>query len=389
MKIAFLFNHDASHQIAHTAPVLGELTDLDPAVQLSVLTSGELLENHVRSLLPEQVISRTEFLRLYPGRVAAALDRMLGGAIPFQRVAVLGNNLKLFEQFDALVVPETTSALLRTRFGLNGVKLIYLPHGSGDRSVGFRQVTSVFDLVLVAGEKVRDRMLSSRIIREDGHAIVGYPKFDTIDWNERTRFFADEKPVAFYNPHFDPLLSSWFDMGRDLIEGFAAQDRYNLIVAPHVMLFQRRLHASVEHRRIRIRKNIPARWFNIRNVRIDTGSPRSVDMSYTRSADIYIGDASSQIYEWIARPRPAIFLNPRGIAWRGNPNFAHWNLGEVIENLGDLPAALERAVKNPQAYAAVQKEAFENTFSITEQPSSRRAAEAILDFLARRKGGRN
>ena len=387
MKIGFLFNHEAEHQIAHTAPIIAEIA-AEGSAEISVLTSSDQQEMRVRALLPPAAAVRISFVGLKPGRTAALLDKLLGKVAPFRRIAVLKANLQLFARFDALIVPETTSALLKTRFGLDKVKLVYLPHGSGDRSVGFRKVTAEFDLVLLAGEKVRDRMLGLGIIQPDGHKVVGYPKFDTTDWDRTERFFDDDKPVVLYNPHFDPMLSSWYDMGRDLIDWFAAQDRYNLIVAPHVMLFRRRIHASVEHARLRVRKELPPSCFSIPNVRIDTGSVRSVDMSYTRSADIYLGDASSQVYEWIARPRPALFLNPGRLQWQGDPNFAHWSLGEVIETLDDLPAALDRAAADPSRFEEAQSKAFANTFSITGEPSSRRAARAILDYLKRPKAGR-
>lgn len=382
MRIGFLFNHEADHQIAHTAPIIAEIAARGSA-HVSVLASSEQQERRVRALLAPKTCERVDFVRLELGRFSDLLDKGLGKAAPYRRIAILKANRALFERFDALVVPETTSALLKTRFGLGDLKLIYLPHGSGDRSVGFRQVTAQFDLVLLAGDKVRDRMLDLGIIRADGHSVVGYPKFDTVDWGSTERFFDDDKPVVLYNPHFDPLLSSWYAMGRPLIDWFAGQDRYNLIVAPHVMLFQRRVHASVEHFRFRVRKDLPEAYFRLPNVRIDTGSVRSVDMSYTKAADLYVGDASSQIYEWIARPRPALFLNPGRIEWRDDPSFAHWRLGEVVEDRADFPAALERTLADPERFADAQRSAFEHTFSLTEQPSSSRAATAILDYLTR------
>lgn len=78
-------------------------------------------------------------------------------------------------------------------------------------------------------------------------------------------------------------------MGIEVLEWFARQDDYNLIFAPHVMLFRRRLHTSVEHRRIRLRRRIPERLRNLSHIRIDTGSQNSVDMSYVLAADIYLG----------------------------------------------------------------------------------------------------
>lgn len=385
LAIGFLFNHDAGHQIAHTAPIIAALAG-EAGVVVTVLASSPAQEDAVRALLPEAAAGRVRFVQLDVGPWAARIDRLARWIAPFRRVAVLKENLARFAALDALVVPETTSAFLRTRFGLVKPALIYLPHGAGDRSVGFRPVTAVFDLVLLSGRKVRDRMLAGGLIRDGHHAIVGYPKFDTVDLDARPRLFADDRPVVLYNPHFDPRLSSWWTMGDGVLDWFARQDRFNLIVAPHVMLFQRRVHASVEHRRLRWRGDIPARFPGLPNILVDTGSARSVDMTYTRAADIYLGDASSQIYEWIARPRPAIFLNSHGAQWRDDPSYAHWRLGEVVDDVAGLPAALDRAMADPAAFADGQRAAFADTFSLTDVPSARRAAEAILAYLRQGDG---
>jgi hypothetical protein len=376
MKIGFLFNHDALHQVRHTAPVIAELAR-NPAASVSVLTSSPAQEAEVRALLGEQA-AVVRFVALTIGPVARTLDAGLHWIAPFRRLAMLRENLAIFAALDVLVVPETTSLMLRDRFGLRDLNYVWIPHGAGDRSVGFRAVARGFDLVLLSGEKVRDRMLAAGVITADNHAIVGYPKFDTVAFDSQPpRLFANDRPTVLYNPHFDPALSSWYDWAQPIIDWFAGQSRFNLVVAPHVMLFQRRWHASVEHRRVRRRRDLPTLATD--HIIIDPGSSRSVDMSYTRAADIYLGDASSQIYEWIVRPRPAIFLNPSHVAWLGDANFAHWRLGEVIDRLDQLPAALARAVDHPDAFRAQQEAALASTFSVTDEPAARRAARAIME----------
>ena len=74
---------------------------------------------------------------------------------------------------------------------------------------------------------------------------------------------------------------------------------------------------------------------------IDLGSERSLDMTYSRAADIYAGDVSSQVYEFLDRPKPCVFLNAHGIEWRDNPNFPNWDLGDDRREL--LPYLLEPA----------------------------------------------
>ncbi|WP_141260334.1 hypothetical protein [Komagataeibacter diospyri] len=382
MKIGFLFNHDCIHQVSHTAPIICELVALGQDV--TVMTSTPAQEAHVRRTIAP-CMDRVRFVRIDIGPVSQAINVVAQAVVPFRRIANLRENVDLFRGFDALVVPETTSALLKSHFNLD-IRLIYFPHGAGDRSIGFRDVTRFFDLVLLPGAKTRDRMLDRQLIRPGHHAIVGYPKFDTVDMAAHPRLFDNDRPTVLYNPHFDPVLSSWWDMGMDVLEWFARQDDYNLIFAPHVMLFRRRLHTSVEHRRVRLRRMIPERLRNLSHIRIDTGSRNSVDMSYVLAADIYLGDASSQVYEWIARPRPCIFLNSHGARWQDNPSYAHWNLGQVIDSVSELPHALAVAKERQREFAPRQQAAFEATFhTVPGETAAHRAAREIVSFLLQDK----
>ena len=52
MKVGFLYNHDALHQISHTAPVIAALAD-DPRAAVSVLVSSAAQEARVRALIGE------------------------------------------------------------------------------------------------------------------------------------------------------------------------------------------------------------------------------------------------------------------------------------------------------------------------------------------------
>ena len=377
MKIGFLFNHDASHQVPHTIPIASALAARGADVE--ILASSLEQRTVAEALLRPG--SSVRFTMLETGLPSRVADRLFHRIAPFRRIAILRDNLDVFARLDALVVPETTSTLLRTRFGLTAPRLIYSPHGAGDGAAGFQPVTRNFDLVLLSGQKVRDRMMALGLITEQGHAIVGYPKFDAVGSGPKQRFFDNDRPTVLYNPHFNPLLSSWYSQGRAVLQWFASQDQFNLIFAPHVMLFRRRLHTSIIHRRTKLRPDVPRRLLNHPGILIDQGSRRSIDMSYVRSADIYLGDVSSQIYEWIQQPRPAIFFDTHRPGWRSIADYRHWSLGEVIENTSDLPAALERAMVPQPLFIQRQQRAASETFSITERPAAERAADAILAFL--------
>ncbi|MGY6770309.1 hypothetical protein [Komagataeibacter xylinus] len=382
MKIGFLFNHDCIHQVSHTAPIICQLVALGQDV--TVITSSVEQEAHVRRTVGACAHDVT-FVRIDISLLARAVNVVARSFLPFRRIANLRENIRLFSRFDALVVPETTSALLKSHFRLD-IKLIYFPHGAGDRSIGFRDVTRFFDLVLLPGEKTRERMQAKGLIRPDAHSVVGYPKFDIVDLSRRRRFFDNDRPTVLYNPHFDPVLSSWWDMGLEVLDWFARQDDYNLIFAPHVMLFRRNLHTSVEHRRLRLRRMIPQKIRNLSHILIDTGSANSVDMSYVCGADIYLGDVSSQIYEWIYQPRPCIFLNSHKARWRDNPSYAHWNMGQVIDRVDELPHALAVAQAQQALYGPRQQEAFAATFhTVPDESAASRAARDIVYFLSHGK----
>ncbi|MCB8882448.1 hypothetical protein ACELLULO517_19525 [Acidisoma cellulosilytica] len=384
MKIAFLYNHDAVHQIPHTIPVASALAAR--GVDVHVLTSSAEQRETAASLIapgvaaPGTAVTFHDLTLSWPNRLA---DHLLRPVLPFKRIAILREHATLLGSFDAIVVPETTTTLLRTRFGVSAPKLIYIPHGAGDGAAGFRKTTRHFDLVLLSGEKVRDRMLSGGLITPDNHAIIGYPKFDIALGRPVERFFDNDLPTVVYNPHFNPHISSFYPFGRAVLDWFAQQDRFNLIFAPHTMLFKRAIHITPIHKRIGWRGNLPKTLLDHPRIRIDTGSRRSVDMSYTRAADIYLGDVSSQIYEWIAQPRPAIFFNTGGEDRATSPDFGHWSLGEVITRVDALPAALDRAITNPDAFKTAQELRRDLTFSMTETPAGERGAEAILAFMAR------
>lgn len=383
LRLGFLYNHDQIHQVAHTAPIISYLQTFAPELRVDVLTSSDRQLRAVTAQL-DPAMDPPAFYPLEESRFGKFVEKLTGGVVPLGRIGGLAASLNLLARYDALIVPETTSALLKTRYRLSKPKLIFLPHGAGDRSISVAPEIANFDFVLLPGEKTRARMLDAHLVRPGDHAVVGYPKFDAHRLSEPTRFFDNDRPVALYNPHFDPKLSSWFKFGEALLDYFASQDRFNLIFAPHVMLFRRRLLASAEHRQLRLRRSLPQRFANAPNILIDTGSERSVDMSYTRAADIYIGDVSSQIYEFIERPRPAVFLNSHGAGWRGDSNYAFWKFGPVIDDLDQLPDALAQSMAMPDRYRDRQCEAFRATYSIDAgRTASERAAMAIVQYLHR------
>jgi len=383
-KYGFLFNHDAVHQVAHTAPIMKALRELDPGSDIVALVSSAAQATAIEQILGCSKRKKIDIEILATPVLFRWVFRFLNRFIPAQRLYILKKYSACFASFDCLVVPEMTSALLKTRFNLESTSLILFPHGAGDRAIGFGSEIKHFDYVLLAGPKIRDRMLSEKLIRPGDFQIVGYPKFDAFRAQkaDRKQLFDNDNLTVFYNPHFDAGLSSWYRFGKDILRFFAARPNLNLIVAPHVMLFKKKFHYSPLSRHFRFTKSIPKKYFECPNILIDTGSPASVDMTYTINSDVYLGDASSQVYEFLVDPRPCIFLNSHGAQWKDNADYQHWTLGPVLDSLFSLEDLLGGSpVADHDQFYDLQLNAIRETFDLTSTPSSVRAAQAVFQYL--------
>jgi hypothetical protein len=271
---------------------------------------------------------------------------------------------------DALVSAECTSIALR-RMGVTRPLFVCQPHGAGDRAVSFEPRFRRFDRVLVAGPKTARRMVEAGVPGERVRE-VGYAKAEYLAARARTlpRPFKNDGPVVLYNPHFRAGLSS-LPFAGDIVRAITARTDLNLIVAPHIRAFE---GASEEELRRWRSLVVPGR------VLVDTGSPRMIDMGHVAVADLYLGDVSSQLYEFLLlKTRPCLFVNAHGVAWRDDPDYAFWHLGDVVSP-DAVVAALGAALGDPDRYAEAQRAAVGETFG-TLEGSAERAARAILASL--------
>ena len=377
MRVGVLFNHDQTHQVAHALPVALALARRRPDWTLVLASGSDLMDAEIDRLAPD-VPANVQRVRL---RHRRPLTRLLSGALdrwlPAAKTTLYRDNLPFFAGLDALIVAEKTSALLRTRYGLSDLRLIHTRHGAGDRAIGFDAASRLFDHTLVSGPKIRDRLVSEAGVDPGRLSIVGYPKFDLVPDRRPDLALQPGRATVLYNPHSSPALSSWFREGPAVLDWFVDHPEMNLIFAPHVMLFERPVTLSLSPPGLDRPGRIERRWRNAPNILIDTGSPRSSDMTYTRAADLYLGDVSSQIYEYLREPRPALFLNAQGVNWRDDPNYAHWHTGPVIGSADRLGEGIVRAFASHARYEPEQRRLFAESIELTDESSSERAARAV------------
>lgn len=370
-RVCFLYIAQ-SHQVLHSISVAVSLARRRPDVEVHVAATNEDSLAYARSIAGGLEPAPLTWTLLGP----SWLRGIHGARKTPPKLPMLAANLSFLRSFDVVVTPERTTVALRP-LGLGATAFVYTQHGAGDRAGPFDKRLSAFDLVFAAGPKQRDRMVAENLMAPSACAVVGYPKSDVVD-GMRTcprPAFARDRPTVFYNPHFVARLSSWPRWGAHVLSQFADQTDYNLVFAPHLRLFEGRSARDVP---------ALAPYVGHPAIHMDLGTRAATDMTYTALADVYLGDVSSQVYEFIRRPRPCLFLNAHDAHWRDEESYRHWRFGPVAESVDHLLDAIAGARKSHPDYAGEQLESFNYTFDVGETSSSDRASDAVAALLARR-----
>jgi hypothetical protein len=367
IDLAFLFIGGV-HQVLHLAPVALEIARrrADLAVHCICWDATTMAALQVVVGAGPGPVRLTEMAPPWTSRIGMAITgRKSAGKGPL--LAAIRWRAR---HARAIIVPERTSAKLRAMGWRK--PLIHFRHGAGDRAPASEARLRAFDLIVVPGEKDIERAASRGIDRRRLRA-AGYVKLDYLQDRAASRepLFANGAPTVLYNPHFDAATSS-IGMAREVIARFRAQERYNLVFAPHVRAVE---DFSIGERRALESLAVPGR------IIIDLGSPSLFDMRYVLAADVYLGDMSSQLYEFLVRPRPVAFINAHGVDWREDPRYAGWRLGEVAGGSGELLAAVDRAVAEHRQKISLQQQAVAFAFG-EYHGATARAAQIVLDFLA-------
>lgn len=128
VRIGFLFNHCAGHQVAHSLPIAAALARLHPDVEVSLFVSEGAADVEVRRLWLAAGFApkNGRVIALAPaGAFAQALTALTGNAFPADRLSILSRNKDNFAPLDALVTPEKTATLLKTRLGMRDLALVH------------------------------------------------------------------------------------------------------------------------------------------------------------------------------------------------------------------------------------------------------------------------
>jgi hypothetical protein len=213
MRVGFLFNHYAPHQVPHAAPFAFELSRLHPEIEVVIACSTKEERELAEAIGNVYPGHRVVFRSLGISRFHRLLDRSVSSWSFVRKRFILSDNLDFFRSLDALVTPERYALNIRGDADLDNLKIIHMRHGAGDREGGFDSRCADFDFTLLPGQKYVDRLRDHGFLRD--HAVIGWPKFEAIQRPKPTpeRLFDNDRPTVVYAPHFDERVSSWQTMG--------------------------------------------------------------------------------------------------------------------------------------------------------------------------------
>ena len=360
------------HQLYHNALIAMELSCLDQDYAVFCLSCNE-----------EHTSALNKLSLLYPGNKAKIirLERLFRYKyLNYKKKSHLSMNdmVRIAKPYlkdaDCIVTTSHSTPKMLAKNKITKPLLVYKYHGCGDRRYGFDPLLNKFDYILLPGIYHQTRLIEEKIISMDRTFIVGWPKFDYYlkVQHRGDKLFDNDNPVILYTPHWDPELTSYNRYSEFLLSYFKEHRGYNFIFAPHIL---------IKNRKTKLGYEIEFSRFESDNIVIDFGSEMSSDGTYLNSSDIYIGDVSSMVYEFIAfKPRPCLFLNAHNVDWKNNPDYRFWEYGQVVESFDEFDPKFRDTIMNP-GFIDLQKTRIREYFDITDEPSSLRAARAISKIM--------
>jgi len=295
--------------------------------------------------------------------------------IKFQlRPSLFYKYAKHFNTFDALVCTIYQDLELKTILGKkNKPKYVFTNHGIPNRAYSFDDKVLDFDLFFMLGDKEVQIRKSLKHLDAVNAQLTGFIKNDIVKDLKSPKFFKNDKPVVLYNPHWEKTFSSYYKFGERILDFFAQQQQYNFIFAPHALLLERNWAI----------KNKLKKYSSNSNMLIDLGSELSNDMSYTKSADIYLGDISSQVFEFLfTKKRPCIFFDAFNLNKDVKNKPLSWELGFVYQDVKNLAGKITDAIETHKStYLGIQTNMLESMFHYGSSSPSEIAASAIENLL--------
>lgn len=309
--------------------------------------------------------------------ILARLHALLQAAGP---TLMTGDAAALARFAPGIVVVCDWSPIARLRQRLPDALFVHTRHGliSKNQAPGF----AAADYVCVASDCARDLLIAQGGVPRRAIWVTGYLQMDPL-------FRADlapaiERPprstVLLFAPTYNRHLSAAEPFGDRLVELLRGEDRsIAVIIKPHP-------HIAV------VRPDWLALWRRLSEEceKVFLVDPPSADVvPYLKAADLLVSDASSVIFQFLARDRPILlvtnpqraedgrYFDPAGIEWQWR------DIADEIEDVAEAPAAVRRALAEPDRRAAARRRCRDRLFGpLQDGYAAERIAAHIREIAA-------
>ena len=321
---------------------------------------------HVPILLPVQ----TALL----GRAETLLAEDRRGVVAFRpHVLVMASFSSL--EFFRVRLPE--AYIVNIRHGMIGK--------GGLRRLPRRTAARRFDAIAV-GDQARIDDFERSGARPETFWETGYPHLDPLFRRGPAPSLPldGSRSTLLYAPTWNLGLTSATMLGDRLIQLVRARaPDINVVIKPHPVIGDWRPKWMARWRRMAAEH---------RGVLLVEDTHADI-VPYLLASDVLLSDASSVIFEFLALDRPIILLtNPRHTAdpaWRRDDIVWTWrDLADELYDPDELPAAVERALREPEARRDRRTAYARDLFGpFTDGCNAERVANRIVEAAESRKQG--
>jgi len=367
-KVAFLFLGETL-LIPHLYPIVEAVVEAAPALPVDLWVATSMHEALIGSWLREAGIGSVRIRRAPGFRTLSGYQDGRNPPLP-AKLPTLFRLAPRLRGVPIIVCAEQTSLWLPRVLPMRA-RFLNVLHGAGTMMNRDDRRRRAAWKTIVPAEREREA-LAAHGIDPASVVVAGYVKAGFRHLTTARALFETDQPIVLYAPHWQRHRSSWWQWGEQAIETVISSGRYNLIFAPHQRLVEKATGV----------RNVAARIAGLPHVHCDLDSFAMVDGSYTAAADLYLGDTSSQVVEFLMRPRPCVFLDPLSVTWQGDPSYEMWSAGEVVTDITALDAALARAPGTHSTFVALQERFAQAQLGDTSGAAPARAAQVILQELS-------
>jgi hypothetical protein len=366
-RITFLYRQGL-HHLFHSLYIAIELSKIQDEYEICILNSSQEMHGIIKKELKKQNAEVTYFYNRL--KLPVRLNQTYSNIIRYNKKIIRGSDVILSGSYE---VPRVL-----TKFGLRNRFVIFTRHGTGDREYTFKKDLYDFDLVFIPSKKMYNQFKELNILKKlKSYLLVDYSKFDYLFYNKDNpslNIFDNDLPIILYNPHYDKKLSSFYKDSEKIIFTIVESGKYNVILSPHPLV-------NIWFLLDRIKKRYP----RSKRLHKDWSSLHKVNFDYMQIADLYLGDVSSNVYEWLYFNKPIIFYNSHNIDWKNNPYYKFWELGEVVTDQYQLIDRLEKTFRVSDRYKGAREKMKAYTFGTIDGKASSRNAAELYKYLETNK----